>query len=157
MINPTSIMKLRKVYFFWVCRDKASFEWFQDLLIALEEEDISQFLSIRIFLTSKQTKITPEYVQNLAQPTLEDAVTGLRSPTFYGRPNFHKEFAEISDAHECDVGIFYCGPGKAKRDIRNAAKMQNQKRENSRLHFHSGIFLPLNYRELLIHRYSQAE
>src|SRR5689334_6067042 len=51
VMQPTKIITLRKVYFFWVCRDRDAFEWFQDLLIALEEQNLSDFLEIRSYLT----------------------------------------------------------------------------------------------------------
>jgi predicted ferric reductase len=38
----------RKVYFYWICRDKQAFEWFQLELSALESENIQHFLHIRI-------------------------------------------------------------------------------------------------------------
>lgn len=31
--------RLKKVYFFWVCRDFGSFEWFSSLLLAIEAQD----------------------------------------------------------------------------------------------------------------------
>ncbi|KAF9329921.1 hypothetical protein BGZ91_000346, partial [Linnemannia elongata] len=51
VMQPTKIITLRKVYFFWVCRDRDAFEWFQALLIALEEQNLSDFLEIRSYLT----------------------------------------------------------------------------------------------------------
>ncbi|KAI1318070.1 hypothetical protein EDD11_007304, partial [Mortierella claussenii] len=53
VMQPTKIITLRKVYFFWVCRDRDAFEWFQDLLIALEEQNMSDFLEIRSYLTGE--------------------------------------------------------------------------------------------------------
>jgi hypothetical protein len=53
VMQPTKIITLRKVYFFWVCRDRDAFEWFQDLLIALEEQNLSDFLEIRSYLTGE--------------------------------------------------------------------------------------------------------
>ncbi|KAG0067226.1 hypothetical protein BGZ90_001104, partial [Linnemannia elongata] len=56
VMQPTKIITLRKVYFFWVCRDRDAFEWFQDLLIALEEQNLSDFLEIRSYLTGELGK-----------------------------------------------------------------------------------------------------
>ena len=48
-------MKLRKVYFFWICPDMNSFEWFQVLLNDLERQLIvlgkEGFLEYNIFLS----------------------------------------------------------------------------------------------------------
>lgn len=38
--------RLRKVYFFWVCRDFGSFEWFRSLLTAIEAQDIDSHIEI---------------------------------------------------------------------------------------------------------------
>lgn len=35
---PDTTMKLKKVYFYWICPDTHSFEWFQSLLQHLEEQ-----------------------------------------------------------------------------------------------------------------------
>lgn len=38
--------RLQKVYFFWVCRDFGSFEWFKSLLSAIEAEDLQSRIEI---------------------------------------------------------------------------------------------------------------
>ena len=40
MNYPRQKTRLRKVYFFWVCRDFGSFEWFRSLLMAIEAQDM---------------------------------------------------------------------------------------------------------------------
>ena len=40
MNYPKQKTRLRKVYFFWVCRDFGSFEWFRSLLMAIEAQDM---------------------------------------------------------------------------------------------------------------------
>ena len=48
-------MKLRKLYFYWICPDTNAFEWFADLLKEMElqmaEAGKSDFLSYNIYLT----------------------------------------------------------------------------------------------------------
>jgi len=40
-----------------------------------------------------------------------DAVTGLRVPTSFGRPNWDSIFRCISTIHApAEAGVFYCGP-----------------------------------------------
>lgn len=46
MNYPTKKTVLRKVYFFWVCRDFGSFEWFRSLLLAIEAQDLSSKIEI---------------------------------------------------------------------------------------------------------------
>jgi NADPH oxidase len=38
--------RLRKVYFFWICRDFGSFEWFRSLLLAIEAQDVDDHIEI---------------------------------------------------------------------------------------------------------------
>ena len=46
MNYPQKKTRLRKVYFFWVCRDFGSFEWFRSLLLAIEAQDMSNRIEI---------------------------------------------------------------------------------------------------------------
>ena len=46
MNYPQQKTRLRKVYFFWVCRDFGSFEWFRSLLLAIEAQDMSNRIEI---------------------------------------------------------------------------------------------------------------
>lgn len=40
-----------------------------------------------------------------------DAITSLRAPTHFGRPNWDRVFSSIAEKHpETDVGVFFCGP-----------------------------------------------
>ena len=46
MNYPQQKTRLRKVYFFWICRDFGSFEWFRSLLLAIEAQDSSDHIEI---------------------------------------------------------------------------------------------------------------
>ena len=46
MNYPRGNSKLKKVYFFWVCRDIAAFEWFRSLLLAVEAQDKDEQIEI---------------------------------------------------------------------------------------------------------------
>jgi len=40
-----------------------------------------------------------------------DAITGLRTPTSFGRPNWDAIFKSIRKIHApAEAGVFYCGP-----------------------------------------------
>lgn len=39
--------QLRKVYFFWICGMPHELEWFKSLLLALELQDVFEFLEVR--------------------------------------------------------------------------------------------------------------
>lgn len=46
MNYPQKRTRLRKVYFFWICRDFGSFEWFRSLLLAIEAQDLENRIEI---------------------------------------------------------------------------------------------------------------
>eukprot|EP00834_Sanchytrium_tribonematis_P003005 NODE_106_length_19060_cov_0.700227.p2 type:complete len:541 gc:universal NODE_106_length_19060_cov_0.700227:4023-2401(-) len=108
--QPTRVMKLRKVYFYWICRDKEAFEWFQDLLATLERDDLDNFLIITVYLTGE---LKPYEMRNVLMHSNEgrDPVTNLKSRTIYGRPNFDQIFYKTQQNHpSTKVGVMFCGP-----------------------------------------------
>jgi NADPH oxidase len=44
-------IRLRKVYFFWICRDFGSLEWFKSLLMAIESQDKEHRIEIHAVST----------------------------------------------------------------------------------------------------------
>lgn len=79
--------RLRKVYFVWVIRSFADAEWFHSLLQAIEAEDREGRIEIQIYLTAK---IDGDNMNNILvqdDGAAQDAITALRAPTFFGRPN----------------------------------------------------------------------
>ena len=54
-VKNEGVLKLKKVYFFWICRDTDAFEWFSEMLEDIESHMIEQgkgdFLSYNIYLT----------------------------------------------------------------------------------------------------------
>ena len=55
MNYPQGRTRLRKVYFFWICRDFGSFEWFRSLLLAIEAQDLDDH--IEIHTVSRHTRV----------------------------------------------------------------------------------------------------
>ncbi|KAL7746473.1 hypothetical protein RI367_008123 [Sorochytrium milnesiophthora] len=103
-------IKLKKLHFVWVCREVAAFEWFQTLLQAIESE-FPDIIEIHTYLTGS---LKPDQITNVIihDTTIgRDALTGLESFTYYGRPNWDAIFAGLKAAHpDTDVGVFFCGP-----------------------------------------------
>ncbi|ERF70729.1 hypothetical protein EPUS_05081 [Endocarpon pusillum Z07020] len=108
---PQKKTRLRKVYFFWVCRDFGSFEWFRSLLLAIEAQDLQNHIEIHTYLTAK---IKPDDATNIMINDVNsdrDAITGLRAPTNFGRPNWDMVFRSIRKIHSpAEAGVFFCGP-----------------------------------------------
>jgi predicted ferric reductase len=107
--------RLKKVYFYWLNRDGSSFEWFGDLLSELEAQDVERLVDIRIFMTRGRARSTST-VLNLARSVAQrrgdpDLVTGLRTRTNMGSPNWHRELTRIAQAHgSTPVDVYFCGP-----------------------------------------------
>jgi NADPH oxidase 1 len=113
-----NIGALRRVEFFWVCRDTPSFGWFQSLLQEVEAAQtdrklpqlscngmfahlsIANFLRINIYLTQK---INDDMLWNIAindAGAEYDPLTLLRTRTMYGRPDWKSIYGRIRLAIE---------------------------------------------------------
>ncbi len=107
---------LRRVEFFWICRDAPSFGWFQSLLQEVEAAQADRksvifpmghpnlftanFLRINIYLTQK---ITDDMLWNIAVNDAGaeyDPLTLLRSRTMYGRPDWKSIYSRMRQAIE---------------------------------------------------------
>ncbi|KAF4094902.1 NADPH oxidase 5 [Onychostoma macrolepis] len=119
-------MKLRKVDFIWINRDQKSFEWFVSLLTKLEmdqadEEPEGRFLEMHMYMTSALSKNDMKAIglqmalDLLAKKEKRDSITGLRTRTQPGRPDWAKVFQKVSEEKKGKVHVFYCGsPALAK-------------------------------------------
>ncbi|KAI9599601.1 ferric reductase NAD binding domain-containing protein [Syncephalis fuscata] len=137
--NASHEMKLKKVYFIWICRDFKAFEWFYDLLATLEDGRISSLLSMRIYVTGQ---LDLEQIWNVAMRAghNEDALTGWHMPTFYGRPNFNVLFHDLTESHpQTDIGLFCCGPHSLTATLRRHCQRYTlAKGSGTRFYFHKG-------------------
>ncbi|KAI0701938.1 NADPH oxidase [Cytidiella melzeri] len=116
--NDSKPTRLSKVYFTWVIRDFGSAEWFHSLLQAIEEQDTQNRIEINIYLTAKikEDDMNNIIVQDVGAE--KDAITSLRAPTHFGRPNWDKVFCSIAEKHpDSDVGVFFCGPAVLSKTL----------------------------------------
>ncbi|KAF8457276.1 ferric reductase NAD binding domain-containing protein [Terfezia claveryi] len=139
--GPNPPMRLKRVEFVWVCKDTTSFEWFQSLLASLESQAKkeapggSEFLKIHTYLTQRLDADTAQNIVLNSVGTNLDPLTELQSRTNFGRPDFKRFFSSMRDAInrgsympgmestlKTNVGVYFCGPSVAARDIRNACK-----------------------------------
>lgn len=117
--RPPFVSKLRKVDFVWINRDQKSFEWFIKLLAELEltQSQLApsdRFLDIHIHLTAMEPAHTKSVGLQLAlylvhEKNKKDLVTGLRTRTKAGRPNWDQFFDDIQDQKKGKVSVFFCG------------------------------------------------
>ncbi|KAJ7357292.1 NADPH oxidase [Mycena olivaceomarginata] len=125
---------LRRVEFFWICRDAPSFGWFQSLLQEIEAAQADpNFLRINIYLTQK---ISEDMLWNIAVNDAGaeyDPLTLLRTRTMFGRPDWMTIYGQMRQAIESGqyipgstsqlktkVGTYYCGPGAIAKALKEA-------------------------------------
>ncbi|KAK0734209.1 FAD-binding domain-containing protein [Lasiosphaeria miniovina] len=143
--GPNPPTRLRRVEFIWVCKDTTSFEWFQTLLSSLEKQSSEaaqvpgangvEFLKIHTYLTQKLDMDTTQNIVLNSVGMDVDPLTELKARTNFGRPNFGKIFSAMRDGilnrtyitgiegnMRTTVGVYFCGPSVAARDIHDAAK-----------------------------------
>jgi len=130
---------LRRVEFFWVCRDAPSFGWFQSLLQEVESAQADpNFLRINIYLTQK---IGEDMLWNIAVNDAGadyDPLTLLRTRTMFGRPNWMTIYGQLKQAVESGqyipgsksqlktkVGTYFCGPGPIAKALKEATSHHN--------------------------------
>jgi len=122
---------LKKVSFLWVNRDQASFEWFVQLLAMLEDdmasfEQFAAFLELQVYMTGVRSKSDPRSLllhlalELYARHTGRDAITGLRTRTQAGRPNWDRILTDLVAAKHGRVTVFFCGPNAVAEVIGDA-------------------------------------
>ncbi|XP_037077900.1 LOW QUALITY PROTEIN: NADPH oxidase 5-like [Pollicipes pollicipes] len=128
---PASVMNLKKVDFFWINRDQRSFEWFVNLLSQLEIEQaelggvMDRFLDMHMYITSALQKTDMKAVglqlalDLLHEKEKRDMITGLKTRTIAGRPNWNKVFRQIQEQRKGKVTVFFCGPPQLSRIVRH--------------------------------------
>lgn len=143
--GPNPPTRLRRVEFIWVCKDTGSFEWFQTLLSSLESQSAEaaripgsngvEFLKIHTYLTQKLDMDTHQNIVLNSVGSDIDPLTELKARTNFGRPNFGRMFEAMRNgildrtymnglegSMKTTVGVYFCGPSAAARDIKKAAK-----------------------------------
>ncbi|KYQ88705.1 superoxide-generating NADPH oxidase flavocytochrome [Tieghemostelium lacteum] len=110
---------IEKVHFFWICRDRSSFEWFSGIIGELEMENVNNFLEINAYLTGA---LSAQEVRDLTyaggDQESRDQITGFSSPTQFGRPKWKEIFADFALRYaDKDVGVFFCGPKMLSKDL----------------------------------------
>lgn len=150
--------RLRRVEFVWVCRETSSFEWFQALLASLEAQSEAEatahacaegegkngsgeFLRIHTYLTQRLDVDAATNIVLHSVGTARDPLTGLGSRTNFGRPDFGKLLRGLRDGivaeaaaaegeptKQTDVGVYFCGPNAAGRDVKRACRAMTGRR-----------------------------
>lgn len=147
MNRPREALNLHKVYFFWICYDFKTFEWFRSILLAIEFQDLDTCIEIypvspgfadscvstvdpsfpiidmgnRQYLTSPVDEATA--TKNLINSAINrsDIVTGLKATTRLGPPHWEEILSGVRCAHEpamVEIGVFYQGPKEMGAELK---------------------------------------
>ncbi|HKP60717.1 MAG TPA: ferric reductase-like transmembrane domain-containing protein [Polyangiales bacterium] len=114
---------LEKLHFFWINRDQRSFEWFRTLLADIERRGDAGRLDIRIHMTRGRHDAAAAII-NLARELAHeqgrrDLITGLKSRTRMGHPDYKAELRAIAREHAPHpVAVYFCGPPGLARKIK---------------------------------------
>ncbi|GAM87406.1 hypothetical protein ANO11243_054300 [Dothideomycetidae sp. 11243] len=147
-MRPDPPRRLRRVEFIWICRDTTSFEWFQALLSSLEGQSLAlsgrdskgatsiEFLRIHTYLTQALDIDTAQNIVLNSVGANRDPLTELNSRTNFGRPDWRRLLGGMRDGliegtylgedvgrgrkSKNEVGVYFCGPNAAAREIRKA-------------------------------------
>lgn len=139
-------IRLKKIYFFWICSSIDTFEWFGHLLNDLEQKmkrkTERNLLEYKLYLTrgwslreAKQIAVNHEDDYDL--------FTGLEQKTHYGRPNFDAFFQELANKNlekgiKEDVGVFFCGPRQLSKNLHKVCNMYSN--ENATFYYNKENF-----------------
>ena len=121
--------RLEKAYFFWLNKDQYSFEWFAALLAELEKSDRRGLLEIHLCMTAGRAGVTAMGLE-IARQVMKaagrsDLITGLRTHTHMGAPDWEAMLGAIARQHQPDkVDVYFCGPPGLGAKIRAVAARQ---------------------------------
>ena len=130
--------QLEKLYFFWLSRDSRSFEWFAELLLKVEQTDHRKLVDVQICMTGGRGNVAAlalNLARNLSYEIGKpDWVTGLRTQTRIGSPDFDAELSAIAARHAPEpVDVFFCGPPGLGRKLSGSCQRLG-------LRFHEEVF-----------------
>jgi predicted ferric reductase len=114
--------RLKRLHFVWVSREQDSFEWFTRMLGELERANADDWLDIHIYFTAARPDMDGSVVE-LARTILHDTtgidlITGLRSRTRFGRPDWQTLLTGFAGEANLDgPRVFFCGPVVLAREI----------------------------------------
>ncbi|XP_033636875.1 NADPH oxidase 5-like [Asterias rubens] len=115
-----SLLRVKKVDFFWITRQQRSFEWFLSLLnhIEMEQQEMAssrRFIDINLYMTSALGKNDMKAIglhmalDLIHKKKQRDTITGLMTRTQAGRPDWDQVFADLARQNRGKITVFFCG------------------------------------------------
>ena len=121
--DENALKHLQKVYLFWLNPNAESFLWFAQLLRDIDNYQGMFKNSTYITRATNQSDVRNWFLNkglNLEfEKTGIDAITGLKTRTFWGRPDWDKIFEKMTSTYrDQDVGVFFCGAPIISKELR---------------------------------------
>jgi hypothetical protein len=70
-----------------------------------------------------------------------DQITGLQSPTHFGRPNWNEIFQQKATLHQGKtIGVFFCGPAVLSKELYKYCKKHTSAAKKTKFVFHKENF-----------------
>lgn len=70
-----------------------------------------------------------------------DQITGLQSPTHFGRPNWNEIFREKAERHRGQtVGVFFCGPPVLSKQLYKMCRKYTNSSTGTKFVYHKENF-----------------
>ena len=145
--------KVKKCFFYWTIRDRASFQWFNELMDRIFEADKKNMLQIRHFLTSVKYDdrdlgdvLLHHATRAHHKRTGKDLLLGqqIRHQVECGRPDWTDELEvvreEAESIGESNVGIFLCGPNAIAKSVNDASLEISKKHSPFHMYFTKETF-----------------
>ncbi|KAL4216481.1 NADPH oxidase 5 [Mactra antiquata] len=135
--DDSGIMKLQKLDFIWINRDQKSFEWFLTLLNQIEFEQsrhhgvLENCIQMHMYMTAAQKKTDMKGIglqialDLMYEKSHRDLITGLKTKTEPGRPDWNKVFKGIKAENKGKVKVFFCGAPALGKVIKEASAKYN--------------------------------
>jgi NADPH oxidase len=104
---------LKKVAFYWTCRNESEFNSFKDIMVGIVNDPyLGQIFELTTYLTGelnlKMHRANEKYHQ------------------FAGRPDWNRIGRRIGEEHpDDDIGVFLCGPAAMARELSAMCKKLN--------------------------------
>ena len=118
---------VEKVHFFWLNSGQQSFEWFSSILAEVERADTRGLVEIHLCLTGARAGVSAMGLELareiMASSKRTDIISGLRSHTHLGAPEWEEVLASIAQQHAPHpTSVFYCGPPGLEKKLRPVAE-----------------------------------
>ncbi|XP_023007323.1 putative respiratory burst oxidase homolog protein H [Cucurbita maxima] len=138
----------QKAYFYWVTKEQASFDWFKGVLDDVAEYNQDNIIEMHIHLSCvyKEGDVRSVFItmlQKIQQSRGEqvDVLSGSRTRTNFGRPDWEKVFARLASVHKgSEIGVFYCGEYSPVKELRGHCQNFSDGSTSTRFRFHKENF-----------------